>query len=112
MRSTSVGQQHPQSQRPGSDVHAGAEKVSNPGTRGSCRWLQVASNLTSSRGSYSYVLAGCAPPRLVRIMERAHNAHGAENSMNAPQELNKPLELRAMDTLDRDPLAELCPGST
>jgi hypothetical protein len=32
--------------------------------------------------------------------------------MNAPQELDKPLELRAMGTLDRDPLAELCPGST
>jgi hypothetical protein len=35
-----------------------------------------------------------------------------ENSMKAPEELNKPLELHARDTLDWDPLAELCPGST
>ena len=55
---------------------------------------------------------GCAPGRLVRIIERAHNAHGAENRMNAPRKLNKPLELHARDTLDGDPLAELCPGST
>jgi hypothetical protein len=61
---------------------------------------------------YPYVLAGCAPGRLVRIIERADNAHGAENSMNAPQKLNKPFERHARDTLDWDPLAELCPGST
>jgi hypothetical protein len=31
------------------------------------------------------VLAGCAPGRLVRIIERAHHALGVENSMKAPQ---------------------------
>jgi hypothetical protein len=35
-----------------------------------------------------------------------------ENSMKAPEELNKPIELPARDTLEWDPLAELCPGST
>jgi hypothetical protein len=58
---------------------------------------------------YPYVLAGCAPGRLVRIIE---GAHGEENSVKALQELNKPLELHVRDTLDWDPLAELCPGST
>jgi hypothetical protein len=57
----------------------------------------------------TYVLAGCAPGRLVRIIE---GAHGEENSIKALQELNKPLELHLRDTLDRDPPAELCPGST
>jgi hypothetical protein len=56
---------------------------------------------------YPYVLAGCAPRRLVRIIEGAQ-----ENSTKAVQELNKPLELHVRDTLDWDPLAELCPGST
>jgi hypothetical protein len=32
--------------------------------------------------------------------------------MNAPQELNKPLELHASDALDRDPLVGVCSGST
>jgi hypothetical protein len=32
--------------------------------------------------------------------------------MNAPQELNKPLELHVRDALDWDPLAGGCPGST
>jgi hypothetical protein len=32
--------------------------------------------------------------------------------MNAPQELNKPLELHVRDALDWDPLAGGCLGST
>lgn len=55
--------------------------------------------------------------RDVHRSSRPHHRAGAqraweENSMKAPQKPNNPFELHATDTLDWDPLAELCPGST